>query len=915
MCRRIKLVLSLVLLLVSTSVWSSQELPYQGRMKIETDRFSIIFEPQDAWAAKEITTFADAVFQDLTVLLDHVPSRKIPVVITSRPVQANGYFSPFPAKVILYITSPANRFIGSRTSSWLRTLFSHELTHYIHLTAPVGPAKFLTPIFGPDVPAMNTLLMPGWWVEGITTYMESTLGHGGRGNSPTFALTYEAPLLEESMWSLSKGSYNSLNPPRGRIYTTGYLMVEQVYDMYGKEAFVDINRRFAAWPFFGMDPAFKKVTGKTASEVYAEALSKAERILTKDKKTQPLFSPNRIGDYYLPHVTDMGLVGQTNTPFEGGQLVLYNTGEGTITPVAEFPTNGADNSAITKSGSHAYISFLWNDTTAKESINLATPSYSDLYRYDTETGKYRRITTKERLTHPAISPDGQKLVAIESIEDRWRLVSVDIVTGKITTLYEHPTGSVYQPSFSVNGESIVAVEIVSGRATLIIIDSFGKASALLPHSEAEYHNPRFIDENTIWFASDMEDRLALYEKDMQTDQVFRLLRDPIGIVGAIVWNDQIIYSTYTASGYALRSTKEDQLERQEIDLQLLEAGSSYKDEISTALTADHPMQKYHDHLRFNVWVPVTMNIPELVPGATAMFRSILGKHVLQASVGYQIEEMLPLANITYQFSPGNYLLSIEGNLNEKTGFASRNHNLSTTTHIPLWKLITPQSRKTLSAALSFGAMFQDIDYAITGLGYLGYEWSRPVVPTEYFGATSFMVSGGMRGDYRSTDKKTAPTIVGAIRGKKSIGKSTQVIGLDIDGGISLTGGTIENLNPIGFSVAGEAPASALFTARYSIPFGIVDKVIPYGGIIGMGLSTHAQKLLHMHNRALSWGDDLYMGTTLHATFAVGAAFTFNASVGVALSIEHPQPHPVLSFNFANLFGTERGVFTQLESHL
>ena len=71
--------------------------------------------------------------------------------------------------------------------------------------------------------------------------------------------------------------------------------------------------------------------------------------------------------------------------------------------------------------------------------------------------------------------------------------------------------------------------------------------------------------------------------------------------------------------------------------------------------------------------------------------------------------------------------------------------------------------------------------------------------------------------------------------------------------------------------------------------------------------------IHVDNGSLVWDDDIYMGTTLHTTFAIGAAFTFNVSAGIALSIEHPRPRFLFGIDFANLFGAEGGLFTTLES--
>lgn len=111
--------------------------------RIETGHTSIIFEEEDERSAQRIASFADEVFLELASLLEHMPKGKVPVILAGRPAFSNGMFAPFPSSIILYLTSPVDRFLGSRSSSWLRSLYTHELTHYLHLTSPVGPAKYL----------------------------------------------------------------------------------------------------------------------------------------------------------------------------------------------------------------------------------------------------------------------------------------------------------------------------------------------------------------------------------------------------------------------------------------------------------------------------------------------------------------------------------------------------------------------------------------------------------------------------------------------------------------------------------------------------------------------------------------------------------------------------------------------------
>ncbi len=377
--------------------------------RIETEFTTIIFEERDVQYAQDIASFADDVLLELATLLDHKPDRKVPVILSGRPSVSNGMYSPFPSSIILYLTSPIDRFLGSRSASWLRSLYTHELTHYLHLTSPVGPAKKLI-FLGPEIPAMNTAVMPLWWVEGIATYTESEYAQGGRGDSPLFALTWQSPMLEDRLWSLSQGRYNSAFPPSGRVYSTGYLMVDYLMRHYGRDSFVRVNTSYTWFPFFGLNRALKMETGFSSKELFALAIDEQELSLPQGISLGEVFSPDTFGDYYLPNSTELGLVGYSRTHDSAGALVRYSP-EGDVEKIKSLIR--VDDDSIAIKATKALFSFVWADPYHHSSLPLAPASYSDLMLYDFSLDSFTRITNKAMLSHPDLSSDGKLLVAIE----------------------------------------------------------------------------------------------------------------------------------------------------------------------------------------------------------------------------------------------------------------------------------------------------------------------------------------------------------------------------------------------------------------------------------------------------------------------------------------------------------------------
>lgn len=889
---------------LSTLSAHDEQAPYRGHEQILTDNFQILFEPRDAWAAQRIAGFSDQVLAEITQVLAHTPKRRIPVVLSSRPSVANGYYSPFPAMVTMFLTSPPNRFLGSRTSDWLRSLFTHELTHYIHMTAPVGPAKFLTPLFGPEVPAMNSPLMPGWWIEGITTYMESTRAEGGRGDSPTFKLTYEAPLVEQSMWSISQGAYPSNFPPRGRVYSTGYLMIDHLARIYGEEAFSEINRRFSNWPFFGISPAVKRVTGRTSAELFADALQEVRHSLPSVALLPPLFSPDTIGDFHLPYPTDRGILGFTRTLDAGGAISRYAPDGKSLLELIRIPVDSPSSLTVTRDGTTAYVAYLWSDPYHKASTRLVPVSYSDIYRIDLDSHTWTRITTEARLMHPAVSPDGKRLVAIESVEDRYRLVEINMENGSTSVLYENPDGSVYEPSFSPDALALVFVEIVDGQSTLVVIEDQNHPRVLWPRAPAELHSPRFITPDTLWFGSDLSERLSLYEVDRTSGSITLRLTDPVGIIGAIPVGDSVVYATYTSQGYALRKVESTVLVTDPVARPLPRTDRTQASDVQ-----ELPTHSYLDTLRFNLWLPFPINIPnEIMPGASVVMRSILGRHTLGASVGWSITDSLPVGVLLYNYAPGPFTFAVEAHANESYSNTNRRHTVTGSLDLPLWHESIPSGRRSLAAGMAIRGTYVGEQTIGTLFGYAGYGYQDYASPKDFYGTTRYSILGSLQYDHNFTVENRQLVPIASVTGQVPIGRTHQILRLEMDTAFVGPDFIHQILTPdvLGLQTKlGEIKTR--FSLRYGIPLGLFDSPVPYGGLVAAGLVLHAQTAGYLISGSPAWEEDVYVGATLNADFVIGAAVTLRPYAKYAISTATGKNKFTIGIDFDSFFVGSNGM--------
>ncbi|MBI9094314.1 MAG: hypothetical protein JEY71_05480 [Sphaerochaeta sp.] len=861
--------------------------------RIETEHTLIIYEEIDAQYAQDIAAFADEVFLELAELLDHLPSRKVPVILSGRPAFSNGMFAPFPSSVILYLTSPVDRFLGSRTASWLRSLYTHELTHYLHLTSPVGPAKYLF-FLGPEVPSMNTALMPLWWVEGITTYTESEYAQGGRGDSPLFALTWQSPMAEGSLWSLSQGRYNSSFPPSGRVYSTGFLMVDYLARHYGIESFARVNTAFTWFPFFGLNGALKKETGFSSKELFALAIEEQEKELPHFPSLGAQFSPDKFGDYYLPTTTDLGLVGYSYTQQRGGSLVRYATDTG-VELLKDLPNIEGD--SITFNPSQALFSFVWTDPFHASSLPLAPVSYSDLMLYDITSDSFRRITEQAMLYQPALSTDGKVLVAIERTGDRHVLVRINADTSERSVLYDNPLGSVFEPAILQDG-TVVVVEIVGGNSSLLAVDLEGGYTVLVPPTRSEIRSPVHCDDGSLLFVSDDARYMGLYRYTFSSKKVEHLLSDPQGILKARIEGDDLLYETYRAKGIALKRVPLSSLSPTAVALQGPLAAEPSHPALEEIV---YSSKSFVDYPRLNLVLPFPfVSENKLQPGLWFHSQSLLRRQLLIAQVGYDSTNTRLVGSMDYKYDPGPYAIGLQASFDKE-------QRATVTLSLPLLYEASLYKYKLLSLSTSLGFVTQDGDVLYSSLSaMLGHQVKGRSRPKDFFGAPYGSASLGMIQTLGPNSlKPDRYRLFAFFGGQLRMFSSSQMLGLQLDAVTDSEAKLDDALLYEGFSEKGlNSDAKARLSVRYHLPFGLLDQPIPYGGMTGLGLTLTAQSSLYLKDASVLWDEEVVVSGRLTASLVVGSGLDVRPFVALAYRVGDGKFSFAVGLNGSSLLVTK-----------
>jgi len=168
---------------------------------VRIDNFTIYYPEGHEKHAQRVLSLSDEVYRDVTGYLGIKP-RPCPVVLNPGTDIFNGYYSPFPNRISLFET-PFYTLRGFGAASDIVDLvYTHEYTHYVHVTTRLGWYGALCRIMG-DGLVISNIIAPGWILEGITTNTETIYTDGGRGRCSFFRGKMMTFNEGKGLWGLS----------------------------------------------------------------------------------------------------------------------------------------------------------------------------------------------------------------------------------------------------------------------------------------------------------------------------------------------------------------------------------------------------------------------------------------------------------------------------------------------------------------------------------------------------------------------------------------------------------------------------------------------------------------------------------------------------------------------------------------
>jgi hypothetical protein len=502
--------LLLPLLLAATVADAASEYPPHYRWQtITTAHFFIHFHQGEEELSERAAAIAERVHARVLPLMRWTPRGRTHLILTDHVDVSNGSATPFPSnRIEIYVSAPG----GDPESSlayyddWLELVITHEYTHILHLDQAHGLPRVLRNVLGRHALTFPNALSPLWMTEGLATFVESEATDAGRVKG-TFVEMVLRTAAVEARWP-TEAQASGLSPqwPGGSArYFFGSKFMAWLARRYGNEAIARYFNEHSGRliPF---------LHNRTAEHVFGKELSELWEEWTAEQRTAYGVEYERLRASGLTPATRLTRLGyETQYPVlspDGARIAYAHRGpyeRPTIrvwdVAAARDVETHAVNTTSPLSWSPDGRSIAYADLELAGTFSLL----SDLYVWDAGTRRERRITHGARLKHPAFTPDGRALLAVQSRTGRNAIVEVDLASGAIRTLVA-PSDDTQFSDIDVREDRFVVAEWKEGRIDVVTYARDGRRMVNLTESLPRSTNAggRFTrDGRSVVFSSDV----------------------------------------------------------------------------------------------------------------------------------------------------------------------------------------------------------------------------------------------------------------------------------------------------------------------------------------------------------------------------------------------------------------------------
>ncbi|MBI2834800.1 MAG: PD40 domain-containing protein, partial [Acidobacteria bacterium] len=532
---------------------------YDPRLRFQTIRtphFFIHFHQGEEALAERLAALAEDVRAALPAGLTGAVAGRTHVILVDQRDLSNGWANPFPVDTIeITAVPPVPASTIGNLDDWLRTVFTHEYAHILHLDRSNGWIGGLRKVFGRAPPLFPNLFLPQWQVEGIATHQESAATGRGRIAAGDFRAILDEGARAHRVEPLDRVSGGLIDwPSGGGVYVYGGYFHRFLVERYGEATLIRLADETARIPpYFGF-VAFRTVYGRSLGDLWRDFETSSG-----SRAGPPAPPPGR-------RLTAHGFLVERPRwdPISGRILYSVRNPHGFPALMAIAPEGGPSRELVSRFlGDQVAVAadaLYFDQQEMVRNVTLQSDLYAAPRRgRPLEIGRVRRLTREQRLTDPDVSPDGRTVACIVVQPGGRALATANLNAPPIapTIIASEPEAVFASPRWAPDGRTI-AVERrrLGGPSEIVLVDASTRSTRVLV-SSARGRNvtPAWTPEGrTLLFASDRDGGpFNLYAIDLDTADVRRVTSTNAGAQAPDVSPDgrTIVYVGYTVEGYDL----------------------------------------------------------------------------------------------------------------------------------------------------------------------------------------------------------------------------------------------------------------------------------------------------------------------------------------------------------------------------
>lgn len=465
-------------------------------LQVNTPHFRVIFPKGYDIQGQRVANTLEHIHSEEAKSLGSFP-RKISVILQNQSSIANGFVSALPRRSEFYGMPPQDyNYLGN--TDWLDLLSSHEYRHIVQYQhAFRGFNKAVYYLFGSaGFAGMAQAAAPMWFWEGDAVATETAFTSTGRGRIPNFSLLFRTNLLEGRTFNYHKQYLRSYKHAIPDHYVLGYHLVSYLRQRTNDpEIWGKISRRAWTVPFIPLafSNAIKKETGMHVTTLYREMASDFKKQWQEDlAKIEPTPFENvsrRTGNAYTDYLYPQAM--------EDGTVIAMKSGIGDIQTFVSirdgkeeriFRPGIVNDAGMLSLGGKTLV---WTEYGYHP--RFLVKNYSLIKTVSTTKPRATVIgSRKGRYGSAAISPDGKKIVAIETTTDYKTSIHIlDAESEAIDKKLGNPENYFYSmPRWSPDGSQIVVLKTINGKKTISTIEyATGLETDVTDPADENYGHP------------------------------------------------------------------------------------------------------------------------------------------------------------------------------------------------------------------------------------------------------------------------------------------------------------------------------------------------------------------------------------------------------------------------------------------